>query len=367
MDRRLERCDHRDTLLWRSLIASTPAEARASPQTAKQVAQDRLVVAGNRGRPTVDVNDTAIFETVLCNAGDLVIAIKSHRDHFAADFTRRKKGAAFGYTGNVIIAVPLHVGRCCGGRRSQHALYFTLRHAFGDLREGSGLGIIAPAVDFRRTACDETGNRSRRYDCKELPSFKLEYHESAAVSKLCVALHLPASGRKGKRMIFKSLLQRKPRPADLIYEKIVAAARRPHFYAELNVPDTVEGRFDMIALHMFAVLNRLKDEEPRAIAQDLVDVFFADMDRSLREMGAGDLTVGKKVRKIAENFYGRVDAYRAGLAAEGDALREAVARNVFAEADAAHAGTLAAWLRETVDVLKSQSADAMASGHVEFA
>ena len=93
----------------------------------------------------------------------------------------------------------------------------------------------------------------------------------------------------------------------------MAAARHPVAYAEWGVPDTLDGRFDMITLHTFLVLDRLKGED-RAFRQELVDEFFRDMDRSLREMGVGDLSVGKKVRKMAEVFYGRLAAYDKALA-----------------------------------------------------
>ena len=99
-----------------------------------------------------------------------------------------------------------------------------------------------------------------------------------------------------------------------LYAAIVAAARHPVPYASWGVPDSLDGRFDMISLHMFLALERLKGEA-EAFSQNLVNEFFADMDRSLREIGVGDVSVGKKVRKMAEVFYGRVGAYEINLAA----------------------------------------------------
>ncbi|MGH6906797.1 MAG: ubiquinol-cytochrome C chaperone family protein, partial [Aestuariivirga sp.] len=107
-------------------------------------------------------------------------------------------------------------------------------------------------------------------------------------------------------------------------------------YARWGVADDVDGRFDMITLHMFLVLERLKGGNAD-FRQRLVDVFFADMDRSLREMGAGDLSVAKKVRKMAEVFYGRIAAYDAGLAGGREALTKALARNFFPKGDSAGA------------------------------
>jgi cytochrome b pre-mRNA-processing protein 3 len=118
-----------------------------------------------------------------------------------------------------------------------------------------------------------------------------------------------------------------------VYGAIVAAARHPRYYAEWGVPDTVDGRYDMIVLHVVVVLGRLgaQSEAAQAFAQGLTDELFADMDRSLREMGVGDLSVGKKVRRMAEVFYGRARAYAGPLKAEdAGELTEALYRNIFA-------------------------------------
>lgn len=167
-------------------------------------------------------------------------------------------------------------------------------------------------------------------------------------------------------MILKRLFNRPPAPERRCYEAIVAAARRPAFYAQWNVPDTLDGRFDMLALHTYLVLDRLKGVESR-FRQDLVDEFFSDMDRSLRELGVGDVSVGKKVRKMAEVFYGRVTAYDAALDGEEGALAAALARNVFPdEPAAAGAQPLAAYVREQRGHLAAQDAGAIAGGQVSF-
>jgi cytochrome b pre-mRNA-processing protein 3 len=141
-----------------------------------------------------------------------------------------------------------------------------------------------------------------------------------------------------------------------VYGAIVAAARHPRYYAEWGVPDTVDGRYDMIVLHAVLVLDRLSREDAaQSFAQGLTNEVFADMDRSLREMGVGDLSVGKKVRRMAEVFYGRAQAYRPALeAGDAAALGEALHRNVFAGAEsrdgadrlAAHALKLRGHLHE---------------------
>jgi cytochrome b pre-mRNA-processing protein 3 len=134
-------------------------------------------------------------------------------------------------------------------------------------------------------------------------------------------------------MILKSILSRtqKPNPVRTVYEAIVAQARQAELYSELAVPDTIDGRFDMIILHNDAVMCHMQaGEEPdKLFAQALIDELFRDMDRSLREMGVGDMGVGKRVKKMATVYYGRANAY-ANARAEGDAwLVDALVRNVF--------------------------------------
>jgi cytochrome b pre-mRNA-processing protein 3 len=130
-----------------------------------------------------------------------------------------------------------------------------------------------------------------------------------------------------------------------VYGAIVAAARHPRFYAQWGVEDSVDGRYDMIVLHAIVLLDRLAAD--RAVtgpfAQALTDEVFADMDRSLREMGAGDLSVGRKVRRMAEVFYGRAQAYTPPLRAEdAEGLSQALYRNVFAGTGAEEGASLLA-------------------------
>ena len=147
----------------------------------------------------------------------------------------------------------------------------------------------------------------------------------------------------------------------------MAAARHPVFYADWGVADTLDGRFDMISLHAFLVLDRLKGEQ-QAFRQALVDELFADMDRSLREMGVGDLSVGKKVRKMAEVFYGRVAAYDLALGGAEGALEAAIARNVFPDGPEAESGPrrLSAYVMAQRAHLASQDTGAIARGVVHF-
>jgi cytochrome b pre-mRNA-processing protein 3 len=133
-------------------------------------------------------------------------------------------------------------------------------------------------------------------------------------------------------MSLATLFRRNPhRDAALrLYHGIVEQARQPGFFAVYGVPDTLDGRFELIALHEFLVLNRLKQEHQRSatFAQELFDTFFADMDRALRELGVGDLAVGKHIKRMATAFYGRIAAYERGLSADDPALAEALERNL---------------------------------------
>ncbi len=117
-----------------------------------------------------------------------------------------------------------------------------------------------------------------------------------------------------------------------LYGTIVAQARQPVLYADFNVPDTLDGRFDMIVLHASLLFHRLKSEtaEHRRLGQDVFNLFLKDMDRNLREMGVSDIGVPKKLKKMAEAFYGRLAAYDSALSAgDGAALADALSRNVF--------------------------------------
>jgi cytochrome b pre-mRNA-processing protein 3 len=119
---------------------------------------------------------------------------------------------------------------------------------------------------------------------------------------------------------------------DLVYGDIVAAARLPILYRNFGVPDTVMGRFEVLGLHVALVLRRLRALPPPAdsLAQDVIDQFFADLDSSLREIGIGDVSVPKKIKKLGQAFYGRAQAYQDALLpdASADSLEQALARNV---------------------------------------
>jgi cytochrome b pre-mRNA-processing protein 3 len=116
---------------------------------------------------------------------------------------------------------------------------------------------------------------------------------------------------------------------EAIYGMIVTQAREPLFYRDLAVPDTVNGRFDMLVLHLWMVLRRLKPTEGgMGLSQTLFDCFCDDMDANLREMGVGDLTVPKRMQAFGEAFYGRTAAYDLALAAGQEPLAQALCKNI---------------------------------------
>src|SRR5690606_37952888 len=120
-----------------------------------------------------------------------------------------------------------------------------------------------------------------------------------------------------------------------------------HLYAQWGVPDTVTGRFDMISLHMALLFRALRagSAEAKAFSQAVFDLFFKDMDRSLREMGAGDLGVPKKIQKMGNIFFGLLAALNEALdRSDADAVAAVLGRNVLADAPEADAAALAAYV-----------------------
>lgn len=149
---------------------------------------------------------------------------------------------------------------------------------------------------------------------------------------------------------------------------IVAQARLPALYRDYAVPDTVNGRFDLVVLHLALVLDRLgQDDRLRPLGQGVFDRFCGDMDHNLREMGVGDLAVPKEMQRLGEAFYGRAQAYRSALAAsDQQALVEALRRNIYGGSETAPAGRLAAYVREAVGALKAQNSQDLAAGRMHF-
>ncbi len=157
-------------------------------------------------------------------------------------------------------------------------------------------------------------------------------------------------------------------PARALYSQIVAQARRAEFYTACGVPDTLDGRFEMVVLHTFLVLHQLKRLDAEDLAQALFDTMFMDMDENLREIGVGDLSVGKRVKQMVSAFYGRVAAYESGLDAKEGVLEAALERNLYGtvEAKVAALAAMAAYLRREATALTEQDTRTIAAGLVSF-
>lgn len=166
------------------------------------------------------------------------------------------------------------------------------------------------------------------------------------------------------------LFRRKKRDETIgtLYGAIVAQARDPAFYRDHGVGDTVTGRFELVTLHVFLLLHRLKEEpeERRQLGQDLFDLFFLDLDRGLRELGVGDTKVPKRIKEMGEAFYGRVKAYDDALAdRQSGALGRALARNVIGDEEA-DASAVAAYVRSAAAELSALPYERLARGEIVF-
>ncbi len=173
---------------------------------------------------------------------------------------------------------------------------------------------------------------------------------------------------RGLRRLRKA--DRHERAGFTLYSAAVAAARDPWFYTALGVPDTLDGRFDLIALHVFLLIHRLQDAPipGPALAQAVFDAMFSDMDNNLREIGVSDLSIGKRVRAMWEAFHGRAKAYTSAiLAADADALADALARNVWRNAapEGAAASLARVVLAQTAH-LATQPLETTAAGSARF-
>ncbi|MBV8791914.1 MAG: ubiquinol-cytochrome C chaperone [Pseudolabrys sp.] len=155
-----------------------------------------------------------------------------------------------------------------------------------------------------------------------------------------------------------------------LYGMIVAQARLPCFYRDYGVPDTVNGRFDLLVAHLAAVLQRLdpKDPQLRELGQGLFDEFCRDMDHNLREMGVGDLSVPKEMNRIGEAFYGRSQVYaQASAARDNQALSRAYGRNIFGDtAESPGARRLASYMNVFAADLAALDRAALLGGELNF-
>lgn len=164
---------------------------------------------------------------------------------------------------------------------------------------------------------------------------------------------------------FKRKSRTSPQAVTAVYNAIVAQSRQPVFYQEWQVPDTLTGRFDMISLHMALVLRRLrqKDDTTGEFAQNLFDLFFADMDRSLREMGVTDLGVPRKISQMGGLFYGMLGKVTDALDSEDPVELEAVLqRNIYGGEANPNLTPLSVYVRSEADRLENVGLTTILSG-----
>jgi cytochrome b pre-mRNA-processing protein 3 len=165
---------------------------------------------------------------------------------------------------------------------------------------------------------------------------------------------------------------RKPRmpsrgTIEAIYGMIVTQAREPLFYRDLGVPDTVNGRFDLLVLHLWMMLRRVRPMAGGAgLSQALFDRFCDDMDANLREMGVGDLTVPKRMQAFGEAFYGRAAAYDLALTAGDEPLAQALCKNILNGEHIDKARRLAAYAEAAIAALASLDEAAVLGGSWKF-
>jgi cytochrome b pre-mRNA-processing protein 3 len=180
-------------------------------------------------------------------------------------------------------------------------------------------------------------------------------------------------GRNRGVMLLDRLFR--PRPAlaagRALYVRAVEQSRSPALYSDLGAPDTVEGRFEIYSLHVVLLLDRLRGRGDIAteVSQALFDAYVKALDNALREMGVGDLSVGRKMRKLGEAFYGRGKSYEAAFAALPDEapLQALIARTVYAEGDADLAPRLTAYVLKERAALAVQPEEHLLAGYVDWA
>jgi cytochrome b pre-mRNA-processing protein 3 len=149
--------------------------------------------------------------------------------------------------------------------------------------------------------------------------------------------------------------------AAALHAGIVARSRAPVFYAKLGVADSVDGRFDLIVLHAWLVLERLRAQRLNDLSQALTDALFVGFDEGLRDLGAGDMGLGRRMKAIADAFYGRLKAY--GGSADETAMRDALERNLYRGAEAPHAADVARYVLAAKESLAEQDPT---SGEIDF-
>jgi cytochrome b pre-mRNA-processing protein 3 len=168
-------------------------------------------------------------------------------------------------------------------------------------------------------------------------------------------------------IMLQNLFRARPRErlGQPLYELAVRQARDPAFYMTLGVADRIDARFELYTLHVLLLVMRLRDEGERGAeaGQAVFDTYVSALDHALRELGVGDISVGKKMRKLGEALYGRMTAYEGSLRdADAGTLSASLARNVYESDDPAAGTVLAAYALASRARLAAQDFDAVAAG-----
>lgn len=157
-----------------------------------------------------------------------------------------------------------------------------------------------------------------------------------------------------------------------LYAQVVKASRNPVFYTAYGIPDTVEGRFEMVCLHGGVLVNRLSrpdmGAEGRMLAQAFFDVMFINLDWSIREAGVGDLAVPRRIKKMMSDFKGRSFAYDEAVKAGGGEVEHALTRNLYADGKPTPdvLAAMARYLQSCVVELSKQGLSDFWQGRVRF-
>jgi cytochrome b pre-mRNA-processing protein 3 len=156
-----------------------------------------------------------------------------------------------------------------------------------------------------------------------------------------------------------------------LYATVVEKARDPFFYTDLGVPDTMNGRFDMMVIHTMLVLRRLRGAGPAAdkTGKALLELLFRDMDQSLREMGVGDMGVGRHIKRMAKALYGRAEAYETGLDGDPETLITALRENLYRQSAPGDAviARMSDYMNRAARHTGTEDLDAILAGRINLA
>ena len=172
--------------------------------------------------------------------------------------------------------------------------------------------------------------------------------------------------------MLRNLFRQRPdeRQGDALYALAVEQARQPAFYTALGVADRIDARFELYTLHVLILFLRLKQDGERGevAAQKLFDVYISSLDHTLRELGVGDVSVGKKMRKLGEAFYGRVKSYESAFAAlpQTDHLQALLSRTVYEQGGPENAAKLGEYVIRQRAALAEQKLDTLMDGQVAW-